>query len=497
MRLELKSKFLKDSFAFSASNTIGQLIIFARGFVIRRILPPEVMGFWNFVAVVQGVLAAFDFGVIAGANRELPIIHGKGDRQEETKIRSATLWSTFAQRAVVSLGALLYLWYIHPGYGHWELVASYVAIALFFVGTLDAVYNVFFSAAQSFSGLSKVLLATRVLEGLTFPLAAYYFSLNGLFVAAVICACLKAAIFLFFGRLSHYHVKPSINLRVLKSLLAFGLSLRAVDFPYSFFTMASVLWVTKFMGIEELAIFSMARGFALQVYDISIQIGVVFAMRFLAKSGSDVSKETIGRDLKRYLYFQLLVLVPLLAWAASVVLPLMVGLFIPKYRPGIPALVIMLANGFFYVTNSGLTNQWIYRKALVKRGFSNLVALAIMLVTLAVFWYGLDLRSVEAVAGATVIGYALYFIYMVVMVGREFWRLREVFEVAALVCLAAAWTLGVLWYSINLHGQAQDIMDTLVMTSQKSALGLLALSPVVAVGLFNSKFRVNRIGISR
>lgn len=481
-----KISFLKNAMAYSGTNIISQFILLIRGLVIRRILPPEIMGFWNFVAVVQGFIATFDLGCIAGAHRELPIMRGKHDYKEEIKIRSTTLWFTFFQNIVIGVFALIYVWWNRTEYVPWEIVAAIVAVFMFVLTSFFQVYMMFFQGAQAFVPLSKLLLAGVIIDSVGFLFGAYVWGLGGLMTMAMLSSCLRVGLFVYFGQLINLTVRLKTYKHVLKRLLSFGFFLRLIDYPNALFAMANLLWVTKFMSIADLALFTMARSFFLQISNISTRVGTVYAMRFLEQAGSGVPRSVMARQLRQYLLFQLLVAVPLLSWAASVALPFIIRNFIPKYSAANQAIIILLICSFFYVLNSGLTNPWIMEKRLIARGIANAVGLIIIIIALAVPWFILEIRTINVVAYSTLAGYFLYFVYMVIAVGKDLWKPHECAEIILSVALAAGWTFFLLHTghaSLVEGGFAEELRATIFM----GAWTLLALLPVPLYGLKRSR----------
>jgi O-antigen/teichoic acid export membrane protein len=482
----LKSSFIKNSLAYSGTHVFGQFIRLARELIVRRILPPEIMGFWSFVAVVQSFIGTFDLGCITGAGRELPIMKGRQGKEEEDKIRSTTLWFTLLQNIFIGIFALLYIWWNRANYVPWELIATCVGIALFVIMGFQSSYMTFFTGAQAFVPLSKLLLIGTIIEGISFPLCAYVWGLSGIMVMAVISSTLRAGLFFFYGNMHNLHVQLKIFKNILKRLLSFGFFIRLVDYPYALFCMVNILWVTKFMSIEALALFAMARGFFLQVSDISARFSTIYAMRFLEQAGRGTSSKLIAIQMKQFLIVQLLVVVPLLTWLAGIVLPLIVRNFIPKYKDANQAILILLMCCFFYVVNSGLTNPWVRDKKVVARGIANVFALIAIVTALSVTWFILGRQTINDVAYATLTGNFLYFVYMVIAVGKDLWQPRECAEIILSVTLAAIWVFFILSKGYTSVVEQAEFSENLKATLFMGGWTFLAILPVPLYGLKRS-----------
>ena len=481
-----ENSFIKNSFAYSGTNIVIRFIQFIREFIVRRILPPEIMGFWNFINVIQGFIGTFDLGCVAGAMRELPIMRGQRDQKEETKIRSTTLWFTFFQNIVIGILALLYIWWNRSEYVQWEIVAALVAVAMFVIMSFHMSYMTFFQGAQAFVPLSKLLLVSAIIDGVGFPFGAYMWGLGGLMAMAIVSSCLRVGLFIYFGQLMNLSVRLKTYKHVLKRLLSFGFFLRLVDYPNALFAMANLLWVTKFMSIADLALFTMARGFFLQVSDISARVGSVYTMRFLEQAGSGVPRSVMVRQLRQYLLFQLLVAVPLLSWAASVALPFMIRNFIPKYSAANQAIIILLICSFFYVLNSGLTNPWVMEKRLVARGIANTIGFCMMGLSLAIPWFIFGRHSINDVAYSSVAGYFFYFVYMVMAVGKDLWQLWECIEIILSVSGASVWIFYILYAGYTSVPVGSEFTENLKSTLFMAGWTFLAVLPVPLYGLKRS-----------
>lgn len=431
--------------AYSSMNVIVQVITMVREFAVRWILPPQIMGFWNLSVVVQRFVSIFDLGCIAGATRELPIVRGKGNSGEEAILRSTTFWFTLIQNAAVSLFAVLYIVWNRSDYAGWGIMAAVVGITIFLIMSVQTVFTTFFAAAHDFVTLSKLLVIGALIDGAAFPVFALIWGLKGLMTAAVAGACIKSALFFLSGGRKGLDVKSKLSPKASRELLSFGFVLRVVDYPNALFNIADIIWVTKLMGIEALAFFSLAKSFFLQMSDVSTRIGTVYTMHYLEQSGKGMSREFMAEQLKRFLFFQLLVVVPVLSWAAGTVLPFIVRNFIPEYSASNRTFLVLLACGFFYVLNSGLTNPWVMDKKLFIRGAANTAGLLMMAGALFVTWFILGRRTINSVACATLSGYFLYFVYMVFAVGKGMWKPSEKIEITLSVAVAAAWTFSVIW----------------------------------------------------
>jgi hypothetical protein len=220
-----------------------------------------------------------------------------------------------------------------------------------------------------------------------------------------------------------------------------------------------------------------------------MNIGSVYTARFLEQGGQGVSRAVMSDQLKRFLFVQLLVVMPLLCWTGSAAVPFVITHFIGRYAAAVPVFLVLAAIGFFYVVNSGLTNPWLLDRRLSEIAFANVLSLAAMTASVALCWYGFQWRSLEAIAYATIAGHALCFIYLVMAVGRDLWPMSERIEIVVTVAAAAAWTLSVLALGQPQSAPAASWIEDLVSALRLAAWTLALLAVVPLYGLVRSRAR--------
>jgi len=479
-----ESRFFKDSFALSAANVAEQLIAIGRGFVIRRILPPEIMGFWNLMTVAQGFLNTFDLGILSGATRELPLLRARGDHRELGRTYSAALWFSLFQNGVIACISVIYVRVRQDAYSADALAATYAAIAVFFFSCVYAAYQTFLVTAQEFVRLSRLSLFCAVFDFAAFILAAWRWGVQGLMLSSICSMLLRGAVFFRAGTSVGVNVERRFSWATAKKLLSFGIWIRLVDYPNALYNLASLLWVTKTMGVEALALFAMARGFATQVAEMSSKVGVVYSMRYLEQVGRGSPKEEIGRQMRRYLLCQLVVIVPLLCWAAFTAIVFAVNTFIPRYSAANKCFLVLLTSGFFYVFNSGLTNPWMADKRFAARGLANVFGLFSMTGSMGAAWFLFGARSIEGVSYAALAGSYLYFAYMTVAVGRDFWGPWGSLKILAWPTAAAVWTFGTLYCGQSFASPGpQGLLGGIRIMLSTGAVTLIGILPLTWMGL--------------
>lgn len=481
--------FLKDSVSYSFSTLSVQIIGLFRGILIRIILIPEILGIYNLIQVVLGFITVFDFGASAAAGRDLPILRGKNDNQNELLMRSTVLWFTLGQSILVGLGTIIYSFFFNNEFMTIGFIGFVIVVTLLIIGSVVNCYDIFLRCSQKYIGLSKIILIIGVIEAIAFISGAYFFGINGLLIAVVLSSLLKLILSIYIGYDNGVTIRLNFSFIQIKKLLSYGFPLRLIDYPKQYMMMIDLLWVAKFMDIASLAVYTTANLFFKQTNQISTSIGSVFETRIIQLFGKHNSWKEISGLIKNYMYLQLLVFVPILICLCATFIPLVIRQLLPKYQDSIESIIYLLLANFFIVINSGLTIPWFTKKKLISRGKSNLFGLLTMIFFISIFWFILDIQNLKAVAISITLSYLLYFIYMLVMVGKELWPTKEIIKILLIILISAIWTSLVVIISNTFSIGGLNIFDDIVRSTTICLISLILISPIFIFGLFSSNYR--------
>jgi len=453
------------------------------GFVLRRILPPELMGVWNLVMVVRGYLQAITLGAVAGALRELPILRGQGEAQEEVRSRSVSLWYSLAEAAVVALGLWAYGAWRGPVFGL-RTFALVVTGLLVVFGKIQEAYITFFQGAALYIALSRVLLVSSLVYAIALPVGALLGGVRGVLAAAIVAELGRGLWSAFVGGRVGLATRVMFDGAVWRRLVSFGMGFRIADYPQIFFLSLDLLWVSRGLGLKALGLYAFAKSIYSQSTDITTRIGTVLFTRTLMQHGGGVGRDKIARDMLRFMQFQLFVSIPLVCWAVAASAPLLIRHITPLYADSVPVLLVLLLGAFFISQNNIIYTLWIVDKRLVSYGVSNVVGVVATGGAIAALWFGTGRATLWGVAAGTVAGYAGYFVYMVFSAGRELWGVKGAWKALGQAAFAAAWTAGVLRTFAGGGGPPPGWVHELVQAAVSAGLGLIALAPLIAIGVW-------------
>lgn len=475
---------VQSALVYSGTNVISQAALFASAFVLRRLLAPQAMGIWNLVAVIRGYLQPVGLGVLYGAYRELPMLRGRGDASAELRCRSVALWYSLAEAALLGGGVWCYAVWKGSIYGAMGFHALLVTGLLIILAKVTEAYQVFFLGAQRYVLISQALLVTGMVFALVLPLGALRWGVSGVLAAAIAAEAFRGGWLVHKAQEAGLRTGFILDVGVLKRLASVGIGLRLADYPMTAFQSLDLLCVTKLMGLTGLGLYAFAKGVYSQASDVTTRMGNVVYTRTLVQYGEGIDRDTIGRDLRRFVLFQLFVSIPLVCWMAAAIGPFVIRRFTPMYVESIPTLLILLPASFFQAQNSILFTVWIAEKRLWSYGLSNVVGVMAVGSALVVMWFVLGRTTLSDVALATVVGYMLYFGYMILTAGRELWGMKTAGAVLLGGIVAAGWmTVVVLFVARGTPGMTGWRAD-LVAATLRTLEGLAALSPLAAFGLW-------------
>ena len=359
--------FLKDSSYYSSATIVSQFITFIRGMGVRLLLGPEALGIYNYVQVIVGFIGVIDLGANAAASRALPILHGRGDPKSERLYRGTIIWFNILQSFIIALGVLFYLFLEYATLSNIEVVGLLISPLLLLFSNLSASYIVILQSIQLFKTLSKINFIFSVFEACSFLVGIYFLEVKGLLIALILSSIIKLFLLIMASKKNKISTSFSMNLPILKRLLKFGVPLKLIDYPNRYMIMADLLWITKFMDTTSLAIYTTARLFFIQSTLISTSISTVFETRMVKIYGKDKSFKKIKKILKRFLFIQLLIVVPLVVIILSTIIPFFIRNVISKYESSSEIIIILLFSNFFLHCQQWSNNSMVYKKAISKK----------------------------------------------------------------------------------------------------------------------------------
>lgn len=455
--------FLKNVFSYSLVNFYAQIVRLLQELVVRFMLPPEVLGLWSLVLVIQNFSLNFDWGVTTAASRELPLLFGAKQFQDAADYRLTSFYLHLLGKLIISIGIVLYglIYYLHPFQK--EFIATLAAAIIIFIFGLGEAFTTFYQSAQQYILLSKRLFIYWSFYAFLMIAGALLYGVNGLMIAMIVALILQAAI------LRHsldYEGKGTFRADYVTSILGFALPFRLVDFPLSIATSLDAVYVAKFFDLKTLAIYTTAKMIFNQAGQVPTWIGSVLIMRLTTLVGAANSKLALGREMLTSLTAINLILLPLLIGFISLTSYWGILLFLPKYSYAIKVLPLLLLSLYFQPRVTVIRNYWIIDKKFKWLAISNLIVISLMGLGYAVL-YLLDDTSLITVAAVYTLSFAGYFAFVAICLGRELWGAKKLVK----FLIETLFSLSVLVLAMEVSGLLSAVpMRTNMMSIIKTVL---------------------------
>ncbi len=343
-RLETPRRLPKIIAVFVGVSGLSALLTTVASLVTARLLGPELLGYWAqaFLIVIYG--KNIDFGVKEALARTLPILAGRGEPGQfvETKQVAVSFSVLMAGLAAIATLAVSFVVEFNP-----LLALAFRVVSLMLV--TEMIWSVSVGILKSerrFDEVNRYTLVRSLLTvaGLTL---VYLFRFTGYVASALLTSGISCYLIWRAGAFDIGYFR--IELRVLRSLLVFGLPLIAYQ------------WLMSIFQTFDRAIIATHRPPAeLGYYTLGVTLGSVLAI--LSTYGSvlyptmafEYGERYDRRRILRYIGVPtglLSIALPPLLGMAYLALPLAVELILPAYLPAIDAARVFLLAGYYIVVH--------------------------------------------------------------------------------------------------------------------------------------------------
>ncbi len=477
--------FFRNALAYSGAGVIGQVCKVLQELVLRRLLPPGVLGIWNFAGVVQGFAGTFDAGTLVGAYRETALLEGAGRKEEALATRSTAFWSNLLQNAIIVLAIGGYV-ALFQARAPIEKLAGLAAgsFLIFSCGLIDAM-TLFHQASQQYVSLSRTVVSSSILTSLVLPIGAYFGGAAGLLAAGLLGSAVQALLLLTSARIQGLGIRRYWRLSILRRLVSYGLPFRLADYPLNLFSVIDGMFVARYLGFEQLALYSTAKIIVSQSADFPARLGGVFASKLFNQLGGGRSRADLADSLLRFLAVSYMVVIPMIVLGVSCVVPLLFVHVLPNYTRTLPTLSILMFSIYFVPNTSVVRNFWLADSRLFGVAAINAVSLVGLLILGALILWGRGM-SLSSVAFSVVGGYAWFFTCLMATIGREVWGWRKTLSVIASVAVSSLYVGLVLHWLTTQPEHASALVGAKVL-ALNLCKGVVLLSPLMLVGLWRAR----------
>jgi O-antigen/teichoic acid export membrane protein len=326
-----------DALLFAGANITLQATTLVCQLAILHVIPPEQMGVWSFVVLVEGYLLCTQLGVLNAMNREFPFFMGLGEKDKALGVART------AQAYALCNGTLLMLIFLTLAfvYGQRSIDWRMALLAAALTAPLDQYTNYLegtFRSGSEFRKLSVIRIFQSVFAAVTLVLPWKY-GFAGYCLRSVLVVAFPA---LFAHVLRPVRVIPRFDRYNLRLLLSTGWRLFLWNYLYKTSQSFPRLIIGTAGGALLLGLF----------YPVSV---VVTGTTAVAASFSSYfypmltrrfaqNRTGVGRVALKAAVASIAVLAGPIALGVAVV-PWIIPLLVPQYSPAVRACQVALVAG--------------------------------------------------------------------------------------------------------------------------------------------------------
>lgn len=388
-------------FRLSLSNGLLNILTLLKGFFILKFLDPSVYGLWNGLAILLDYGTFLHFGSLSAMEREIPFLRGQTQEEKIKQIKS-NVFSFYIGTTVIC--ALLTAVVSLACKNSPVISNGFLLVAvLMLLQQLYLYQDTLLQAEKKFILLSKLQVIYGILSFAVMLPLVYYYKLSGLLTALIICEVIMLVIIYTANPLE---LKADFNGKAYFELIKMGLPIFLTVLLSSSLVYVDRIMIINLLGASFLGHFAIALVVSSFVYSLAANSVLEVIYPYMAEH---FGKNKTVASLKKYVVFASLsgaCVYPFLIGVIIILLPCVVGYFLPKYLYGVKAaqiyLVSVMTAGIYGVSGVFLT--------VINKLYPYIAIIFCALVTRAVLNY-LFIKNgwgIEGVAIGALIVYAFY-----------------------------------------------------------------------------------------
>ncbi len=337
-----KEQIIKDSLSLTVTNYAAYFVSLLRGFLVRRLLGPNLFGFYSILTVIRGYGGYSNLGTRTAAEKELPYLIGKKDCAKVERTKNVAISFIILAASIGTFILFLSTFF----YAYSDILQKgirIISLVIFFT-EISSYFTIILRSYKRFILIGKVTIFSSLVGLVAATLLTYFFSLKGALFSLVLVPIFIAS---YIWLKTNYRFKILFDFKETKKLIKIGIPLIVLTLMY--LTMIS---------IDRIMIYSLINPTAVGYYSIALivssfafflpkQVGIVMFPRFREKYGQT---ENIG-SLSTYLLEPTKVIaytMPIFIGSLFILTPPLIKLLLPQYLPGIKAMKILIMGFFFF-----------------------------------------------------------------------------------------------------------------------------------------------------
>lgn len=339
-----------DGATFGAYSFLSNVLTGASGIIVIRFLDPLSLGWWNSSQLLRVPLDVLRGGILSGMSREYPQLIGAGDTDEARRVLESGFAYTLAT-IVISQIVLAVVLLVVGREQHMLLLGLAASGIAWAIGSFSQHTRAMLRTSNQFLVMGKVGLIVAAVDMATVVLV-WRFGYIGLLARSLISVTLTA---ILFRSLQPVKVRARFHWPVLRRLFIFGRHTFVTGFILLLGTNAErVLLLTLPDGVRLLGLYTPAllAMSLLQLVPGNLQSFHYpkIIQEFGRNQDTRILKNATVRLIGRTALFMLVMSI-----GVALAIVVLVRMFLPLYREGLTAAIIVCASGPFLASRMATT----------------------------------------------------------------------------------------------------------------------------------------------
>ncbi len=390
----------RDIFWFTLSNIFFQGSKFLTYLYVAKLLGPKTYGLWNGLILILSYGMNSHLGVLNAMNRDVPYYLGAENTEKIQEIQNVSLGAICVSSLVLAVIVFIASYLTDSDT---ETITGLRFISLILISQqFYLFYQMLLKSHHLFGFMSIQQTIFSVLTLLVVLPLTYYFRFDGFLAGQLI---VNLAILGYILRKIPIKAKPAFEWKTAWTLSKTGFPIMLAGVAYGIMTTVDRMAILKYLGKEQMGYYSLSVMAAGMLLLLPMTVAQIIYPRMSRKFGETRQAES----LKPLIYrptIHLMWIMAIMLIGVYVLLPPLIGYFLPEYIKGIASLKIMIVGVYFLSLVGGFANF------LNTVGLQNIyLSIQFIAIIIVVLLCGLSLKlnlGIEGIAWATSLTYIIY-----------------------------------------------------------------------------------------
>lgn len=336
-----RRRIIRDGAHYLTATLVGQGVGLARVVFLPVLFNPAQLGIWNLLNVVLGYGSNAHLGLLDGMNKAIPFLRGQNELAEVERIKDSVFWANLLLGGSSGVALVLVSWYISGDFGNsLRILGGIVFLQLIFYYLFSLL-----RADNQFGLVSSGVVGLSVLSTILVLCGALGFSdrTRGAFLGLLTSYGLIVAYWLFRSR---YRFVFQCRVEAIRKALKLGFPLIVLGVLNMVFMSVDRWMIAAWLDKTRLGYYALGFMASNLLVLVPTSVASVLYPRMLERFAVNGDPRAV-RGLLVGPLRALAVLMLILISAAFVVLPPLIRLFLPKYLPSTPVLMVLIPGVFF------------------------------------------------------------------------------------------------------------------------------------------------------